>query len=122
MKQEIDNDHDPDNVLRQLKSQGAKVAWVHPCRTFLLPRPGKKTKLFPPRAFLDQLDYFEVFNAQTRPSENRRAAELAREHRLTPIRGLDAHFYFELKRPPRGYSLAGYLGSFFAKHWKRLFA
>lgn len=119
MTKEIENDHNPENVLSQLKAQGAKVAWVHPCRTFLLPRIVRPAKPFPPREFLDKLDYFETFNAQTRPSENKRAAELAEKYNLTPIRGLDAHFYFELKRPVRGYSLLGYLGSFFTKHWKR---
>lgn len=110
--------HHSCEIISQIKAQGGIAIFAHPRRTFLIPRGRGKRKPIPSRDILEQFDYIETFNAQTRPSENIEAKEIAKKYGLKEISGLDAHFYFELK-PIAGYSFTGYLGTFFAKALKR---
>jgi len=112
---------EPKEVVDQIHQQGGQAIWVHPKRTFLLPRGRGKSKPLPPEEFIKSLDYIETYNAQTRPSQNQAAKVIAKKFNIPEISGLDAHFYFELRRDLRGYSLLGYLGTFVGKNLKGFF-
>lgn len=113
---------DPFEIVREIKSQGGQAIWVHPCRTYLLPRGAGKKKPLPPKEFIESLDYIETYNAQTRPRQNMKAKKIAEKFKVKEIVGLDAHFYFEIKKlDQKRYSFWGYVGSFFAKIIKKFF-
>jgi len=104
------------DIISEIKSQGGKVVWAHPFRTYLLPRGKGRRKPLPPEDFIKSLDYIETYNAQTRPSQNALAIKAAKKFKIDQIAGLDAHFYFEIKKiDSNNYNIFGYIGTFFSK-------
>jgi len=114
---------DPDEVVNQIHKQNGKAVWAHPFRTYLLPRGRGKRRPTPPEDWLKKLDYIETYNAQTRPLQNAQAQAIARKFGIKEVNGLDAHFYFEVRKIQKNkYSFLGYIGTFFAKIIKKLFS
>jgi predicted metal-dependent phosphoesterase TrpH len=112
---------DPYQVINEIKKQGGIVIWAHPFRTFLIPRGRGKRRILPPVKFLRQLDYVETYNAHTKPNQNQQAKDLAIKYHLKEISGLDAHFYWELRKNKlSGFRFIAYLGTFFCKNFKRI--
>lgn len=114
---------DPYQVIKEIKKQGGIVIWVHPFRTFLIPRGRGKKRSIPPEKFLRQLDYIETYNAHTKAKQNQQAKQLAIKFNLKEISGSDAHFYWELRKNQfKDYRFSAYLGTFFARKLKELYS
>ena len=80
-------------TLRRLRDQGAVVSISHPCDRLRGSALGERLTL----EIIDQVDALEVFNARCfLDADNRRAAELARQHGKAVTAGSDAHVVWEV--------------------------
>jgi predicted metal-dependent phosphoesterase TrpH len=92
MKEEITQGLPADEVVRQLREQGAFISLAHPFDPY---RSGWTEKTLD--QILPFIDGVEVFNARSRREEyNQKAYEFAMEHGKALMAGSDAHALSEL--------------------------